>query len=1116
MLRSDRTSTDIATQLRVIARRLHVRRVIAAAMASIAAVVAGWASCLGLDRWLLPPAGAPLRVATTMVAVAIFLTAILWFVRVAGGRLTPLAVARRLDAGRDAGDGLLASACAFAHGDPGDARAGSADLRRAAVLRAAVELETLDTDAMLPRVPVGRAALALFVAGGAVIAATLLAPAHLQSGLQRLANPWSTTIWPRRHRLQFVGAPALAPRGGEYVATLTDANGPLPEHAMIEFRTPSEQDSMQREEFTTAGERLTWRRPNLQKSFEFRAVGGDDRTMPWRRVDVAPPPELVRWEATIDPPEYAKRTEETTTGAIRALAGSQVTLRATFSEPIVAATLHPPLTGDAETVTGDLDENGDRSGRTIQNLSATFTWQPTVSGELGLEVLTAAGMRAATSRRVPLEIVPDRPPETTATARLSPLAVLPTAAVPVAVEADDDLGLTGVAVAAATQTAENGSLPIWEQALEVPENGALESVVVVAIADLGVSTGQNAWIKSRAVDSLGQQSTSLRPIELRVVDRRRLLDLLANELAELVDLLIEAQTRQRTATITLQDAAGESSGDGLAEVVALESSVRDLLLGPALSVQELAEELHYRYAINGLLDDAVAQQLDILAIQLTTRGVDLLNAIDRDLVAAQQADQAPAAAEARMAAAASQQTLLELLAAAIDEFQQWATLQQLQRELAELIDDQQDLVAATTDRARAALMGDGPPAPAALRQLAADQREVLWRLGEVLTRADDVATRLEDAQPTDATRLRQLRPLADELRVETQGANAAADLAGGRLAGATISQRDVVAGLQALLAALSEVDQDDAAERLQQLAQLEAAVAELRRQAEALANARSSEGSQGGAPPTAATPKQLANSANQLAEQARSQAPEAAKPLRGAAADLQIGPRGSSAAARKLADAEAAIAAAREEQQTLLAELKLRRLAGTVGELLAAQRPLVEEMNLAESAQAVDLATRQAAIRADAEAAAETVADMPLFAFGLRSAAAEMHRAELAVAAESQEAAAQAAAAAVRRLEHVAAAIVQQQSAARGAGAANPGESPQERRDARRQQRSLAQAIAQIRLLRGLQADLQQRTEQLQQSGAVDAADALATLRAEQNELADVAEKLMRALEQVD
>lgn len=83
---------------------------------------------------------------------------------------------------------------------------------------------------------------------------------------------------------------------------------------------------------------------------KFRAVGGDDDEMPWQLLEVVPPPLIENLQISLTPPEYSGQTPETLpegVGHIRGLVGTKVHLKAKANKPLQSAHLRvkdlPPL-----------------------------------------------------------------------------------------------------------------------------------------------------------------------------------------------------------------------------------------------------------------------------------------------------------------------------------------------------------------------------------------------------------------------------------------------------------------------------------------------------------------------------------------------------------------------------------------------------------------------------------------------------------------------------------------------------------------------------------------------------------------------------------------------------
>ena len=116
--------------------------------------------------------------------------------------------------------------------------------------------------------------------------------------------------------------------GQTFEVELIDTAGPLPDDVRIEYRV-SDRASREstNEPMTRAGEAMLARRENIRQSFAFRAVGGDDHTMPWHWVDVVEPPRLEAFSVIAHPPAYTGLPSASAEGHLEVLAGSGLEVR---------------------------------------------------------------------------------------------------------------------------------------------------------------------------------------------------------------------------------------------------------------------------------------------------------------------------------------------------------------------------------------------------------------------------------------------------------------------------------------------------------------------------------------------------------------------------------------------------------------------------------------------------------------------------------------------------------------------------------------------------------------------------------------------------------------------
>lgn len=170
-------------------------------------------------------------------------------------------------------------------------------------------------------------------------------------------------------------------------------------------------------------------------------VGGAIRALAFGSAPDAPVPSIepivTAVDLTVRPPAYTDRLAERlrfTTGDIRALAGSEVQLRASTARPIESATV--------------VVETGDATERYAASLADPYILQATfpigADGTYRFEVVLADGARRTDPMTRRIRILPDRVPDIQLTHPTEDLEVTPDQIVDVAFVATDDFALVGV------------------------------------------------------------------------------------------------------------------------------------------------------------------------------------------------------------------------------------------------------------------------------------------------------------------------------------------------------------------------------------------------------------------------------------------------------------------------------------------------------------------------------------------------------------------------------------------------------------------------------------------------------------------------------------------------
>lgn len=318
--------------------------------------------------------------------------------------------------------------------------------------------------------------MALVAIGVSVMVAVLVA-ANARTAtiaLRRMLLPLSTEGWPREVELKLVSDrllvidhdpadPLRVGRGSALAVLVENQLGRLPR--TVELLVRSGDGRVTREVLQPVVLRDASGRPHEiartalsadRGPLEFRAVGGDDQSMPWYRMVVIPPPLIENLDVTVTPPKYTGRPAErlpSGVGHVQGLVGSVVEIAATASKPLHAAALK------VKDATTPLTVDEDRL-----HFTARFT-----IGEAGLysywfELKDTEGFEVPEATRYEVRGVADLEPEVLITVPTSDLVVTPVATVPITVAVKDDLGLQQVRLTYRMSTGGEGTIPLHEGA----------------------------------------------------------------------------------------------------------------------------------------------------------------------------------------------------------------------------------------------------------------------------------------------------------------------------------------------------------------------------------------------------------------------------------------------------------------------------------------------------------------------------------------------------------------------------------------------------------------------------------------------------------------------------
>lgn len=1128
---------ELVKRLQRTAASIHRRRLLKNACWAFVALVASLAALIMLDRWLAVHQAGARSLLSALLIVGVWRIYRRWRAA-APPTISPLDVAHAVEQRRRLGS-LVSSGVEFSTRDPDDPTTGSVDLQRAVVLRAAASVDEADLQSLLPRRSVRRAAAAAAATAIAAAIVGVASPSSLATGVSRLVNPWNDVQWPRRHLLRFEQAPQVVARGGRFRALLRDQQGTLPAQVVVEYRIERGDGhwGYHSQRVSAEGGSVQVQRANVQQSFEFRAAGGDDRQMPWQRVDVVDPPQLTSLEVWAEPPSYLGREPRKLAGPYQVVAGTKVRVSGRFDQPISSVSLATP---DGDVVETVVDEGG-----TAFHMPGP-AWQPEVSLEAWLRVTTAAGLNVRAAQ-LAVDVVDDQPPQARFLVPADQVALLPTARLPIEVHAADDFPVANVALNISGD-ARARSIPLVERAAGSSKTDAGLEVVAEHTLELtaeALHPGEHLVVHAMAVDLAGQTPRDPPSRRIDIVSRAELLRRLDAQRSAMLELVERARTEQRVSQRALQ-----SSPPSVARALRSQRRVGAALVDGSGAVVGRLQVMLKAYQRNGLSELDAADRVsywhgrfaDLADQQILAAELEL-----SDLVRTATPDAWTAQAAARRQIAATQAEIGSVLSAALREFGRWDAAEQFLRELLEIKETQQDLRGDTLDVARKWLAADEQGrAEVASDALHVDRRQsrLADRLADQLA-AMRTASHAQDAAAAPAARLVQAARLAEDLALEVNMQAAAHRLSAQQFFKATVAQQAAIDALGQILAQSARAGETALAEQLERIREAEQ---RLQRVRDDLAdhNRQIAIATPGEWEPLRVERAALAEGAGVLAQQLADVHPEAGQLANDAAEKLDeasdmrredINREDFEQAGRRAADdlraAQQSLAAERRRRQTDLAAAEARRLAQQIQQLARVQHGIADALADAVAvlaAQRTDdpsavaignldapflqrtQVLQQQTLRSTVELA-QTLTQLPVFRYLLSEAQQSMQQVERGLAGNGAVQTIQdAARSAARQLQLAAEALAEQQRPPAADQPPDPEQpsppSAEPDRASREQQEALQLMLAQLRLLRALQIRLQVDTEAFE----AEARDRLSDVEV-QRRSADLAERQRRLLE---
>ncbi len=868
--------------------------------ATVAAVV-GAAVLLGMADYLFRSHDAGVRVLSSLGLLAVFGWVgyrCLWLplaTRLADAELA-LRVRRRFP---QLGD-QLASALEFLEQPDEEPTAGSPVLRRAVVEHTWSRARPLDFRAALD----SRAALrAAGISLGVCLAAAVLValdPLSARIAVARLANPVAPPAWPRQTHLEFRRPVYRVARGQAFEVEVIDRGGaPLPDDVQIEYRLflPDGATTVQREPMRRRDRAAAFaRRESVTRPFAYRAVGGDDYSMPWITVEVAEPPAVEELALRLTPPTYTGCPPYAGQKHLRVLEGTTLAVSGLVNKPLRSLVLH---LDEGEPIAAALDEEG------VQfRIPPPGEPEPAIdaSGAYWFGLVDRQGLRSKTPPW-DLHAVADSPPSVTIEQPSENLYATPEAVVPVRVAAKDNLAVRRIALnyrpgglsqsswreddapsddrsaakmgRSPSKAGAEDELVLFDGPAKAPpppaerpspldspgDHRAAETRWALGPLDLQPGT---QLILTATADDYQPASGESAPVRLNVITPRELDDRIAarqnqilSELRRALDMQRSSRTRVGELAVRLEESEelARPDLDHLQAAELTQRRIEDDLTGSRDSVPAYVAALLRDLDINRLDRPDVRRRMAALLAKLEGLRRDHLPPIRHELTTAVKSAQPedvpppetwpadPAVVPSLAAAGEHQDRVIGTLERSLDELGRWDSYRRFYREFGRLLREQEEVGGRTSETGRRTMGRDRrdlPPADTAdLRVLAVAQLELARLLDRMAAEMEQAARQLDATDPLAADTLAHA---VDEIHRRSIGGlmrTGAGHVEQNRIGQALEVQRDVRGALQEVLDILADRREHELERLVERLREMETELAEMtRRQAETAAGFR--------------------------------------------------------------------------------------------------------------------------------------------------------------------------------------------------------------------------------------------------------------------------------------
>lgn len=740
---------------------------------------------------------------------------------------------------------------------------GSPELWRQVVFEATQFVEGLPGRGVLQTRPAARSLASAMGALLGVAIAAWFVPQYVAVGAMRLARPLAKKEWPKSTRIAPLTTDAVVAWGEAFTAQMRLDAGDRPSAraylSWIAPPQPPQREQMRRD--VDGVYRFTLE--NIRKPMRYSFSAGDDDTAgrPFQ-IKVVRRPAVASIHLTVTPPVYAKqlptmsRVMDDTPVVV--LTGSAAKFDVSPDRPI----------GREGASRAALLLDGDRRvplismASDVNSLTGAFEVEKNTSMEVFL--IDADGLESRGGLTYRIQAKPDEPP-TVAVARPSGVTeATPTAIVELQSTAQDDVGLEAYSLLATKDRSEFRAIADLLAVVQVekspgdhrgapassPHVPPLRCDVIYAwnLETLGVVPGDVIRYYVEARDGYESQSRRHDPVHTPVMtinvispaqlgDRLKL-DLMAAR-GPLRDLLTQLlSTLDRTGHLDAKPAGPEPlDAKDRQSMEELAGRLQRLRSGSQQTAEKI-EEIVQKAARNGAATAESARQADRLARRLKGTVSDRLQDAAQSLARAQEAKQANARHEQLKDSEAAQKEIAASLQSMLDEVERWSDFEELVRKLRELLDRQEALEREATQLARNAGRDAGEPD----REVSAT-KAARASAGQSQLRADTVALvqsmrewagQRHETDSAASLSVESAASMAEEKSLTAMMDEASRSISDGLFGKAAEQQRNAAAVFRSMLAALEKKPDRELADLSRALQEVTARLRKLIQAEEAL------------------------------------------------------------------------------------------------------------------------------------------------------------------------------------------------------------------------------------------------------------------------------------------